>query len=79
MFLAVIVPPARKNRTVLALILICFVVSWAADHIAFADRLPSGTLIIILTILLAGGAAVFFPVSDEILDQETAGSEVPDD
>ena len=79
MFLAVIIPPARKNRTVLALVLLSFAVSWAADHVAFFDRLPSGTLIILLTILLAGGAAVLFPVSEEMLNQETAGSEVQDE
>ncbi len=76
MFLAVIVPPARKNRTVLVLILVCFAASWAADQVAFFDRLPSGTLIILLTLVLAGGAALLFPVSDDTLNQETAGSEV---
>ena len=79
MFLAVIIPPARKNRTVLALVLLSFAVSWAADHVAVFDRLPSGTMIILLTILLAGGAALLFPVSDEMLNQETAGSEVSDE
>lgn len=79
MFLAVIIPPARKNRIVLILVILSFAVSWGADQISMLDRLPSGTLIIILTLVLAGGASLLFPVSEEELEQDAAGAEVPNE
>lgn len=62
MFLAVIIPPAKKNRVIAALILISFVLSLLCGYLPFISGLTAGTRTIILTILIAGGAALMFPV-----------------
>ncbi len=64
MFLAVIVPPARKSKVLTGLILICFAASWAAANIPFVSSLSDGTRTIILTIVLASAAAILFPQGD---------------
>ena len=61
MFLAVIIPPARKDRIILGLVAVSFAASYAASVLPWIGSLSSGTRIIILTIVLAAGAAVLFP------------------
>lgn len=68
MFLAIIIPPARKDKVVGALVLLSFVCSFALGKTAGAfrlDWLTGGTRVIVLTLLLAGGAAWLFPVREE--------------
>ena len=59
MFLAIIVPPARKNRVVAGLVLIGFAASFAASR--WLPMLSDGTRTIILTVVLAALAAAVFP------------------
>lgn len=63
MFLAVIVPPACKQRVLGVLI----AVSMAASYIMsmFCGGISTGSRIMILTIVIAGAAAVLFPVKEE--------------
>jgi len=63
MFLAVIIPPSRKNKILTALILICFTASWAAANLPYVSSLSDGTRTIILTVVLASAAAILFPQS----------------
>lgn len=65
MFLAVIIPPARKNRVVAAFVLISFAAGFAATRLPLLSRLSGGTRTILLTVLLSAIAAALFPVSDE--------------
>lgn len=65
MFLAVIVPPARQNKVILALIPICFALSFAAGVLPFVKELSAGTRTILLTVVIASGAALLFPVKEE--------------
>ncbi len=65
MFLAIIIPPCRKSRLLTGLITLSMAASFAVSRIAFFDRLSSGTKIILLTVLLSGGAAVLFPIGKE--------------
>jgi len=65
MFLAIIVPPARKNRVVLALVALSFAASLCAEYLPLISGWSVGTRVIVLTLLLAGGAAVLFPIPDE--------------
>jgi predicted branched-subunit amino acid permease len=68
MFLAIIIPPARKDKVVGALVLLSFLCSFALGKAAGAFRLEwltGGTQVILLTLLLAGGAAAVFPVKEE--------------
>jgi len=61
MFLAVIIPPARKDRIILGLVAVSFGASYAASRLPWISSLSSGTRIIILTVILAAVAAVLFP------------------
>ena len=65
MFLAVIIPPARKNRVVLALVVLSFAASFLAGRWALLAGISSGVRTIVLTVAIALGAAVLFPVKEE--------------
>ena len=65
MFLAVIIPPSRKNRIVAIFVLVSFLASFAAANLPYLSRLSGGTRTIILTVLISAAAAALFPVKDE--------------
>ncbi len=65
MFLAVIVPAGRKSRVLAALVLVCFAASWAAAVLPLLSALSAGSRTILLTLVIAGGAALLFPVKEE--------------
>ena len=65
MFLAIIIPPARKNRVILALVAISFAASFAASRLAVFAGISSGVKTIVLTVVIALAAAVLFPVKEE--------------
>lgn len=65
MFLAIIIPPARKNRIVAALVVISFVLSFAWEYLPGISALSGGTRTIILTVAISAAAAVLFPVKQE--------------
>lgn len=65
MFLAVIIPPARKNRVIALFVLISFAASFAATYLPLISQLSSGTRTIILTVLISAIAAILFPVNEE--------------
>lgn len=64
MFLAIIVPPARKSRVVLALVLLSFAASFLAARWSALAGVSSGIKTIVLTVVLSLGAALLFPVED---------------
>lgn len=61
MFLAVIIPPARKSKIIAVLIAVCFALSYAAANLPFVRDIPEGTRTIILTIAISAAAALLFP------------------
>lgn len=63
MFLAIIVPPARKNRVVLGLVLISFAASFLMSR--WSLPVSSGVKTIVLTVVISLAAAVLFPVDTE--------------
>lgn len=65
MFLAVIVPPAKKNRVILVLVLTSFLFSLLAEILPLLSALSSGERTILLTLTISAGAAVLFPVKYE--------------
>lgn len=65
MFLAVIIPPARKNRVVAVFVLISFLASFAAANLPYISSLSGGTRTIILTVVISAIAAALFPVKEE--------------
>ena len=64
MFLAVIVPPAKKDKIVALFVLLGFGLSFAASRLPWISSLSSGTRTILLTVLLAAVAAALFPVRE---------------
>ncbi len=65
MFLAVIIPPARKNKIIASIILISFAASYAAACLPVISTLSNGTRTIILTVTISAAAAILFPIHQE--------------
>ena len=61
MFLACIMPEARKHRIVAVLIIISFVLSYLASRLEVFASISAGTKTIILTVVIAAVAAILFP------------------
>ncbi|MBR4083981.1 MAG: AzlC family ABC transporter permease [Lachnospiraceae bacterium] len=61
MFLAVIIPPAKKDKIIAGLIIVCFGASYTATLIPWLKDRTDGTRTIILTIVIASLAAILFP------------------
>ena len=72
MFIAIIVPPARENRTLLILIIISFSVSGLCTLIPVMAKLSESLRIIILTLVISTAAALIRPVPDEKAPEEAA-------
>lgn len=65
MFLAIVVPPSKKSRTIAGVVLVSMAASWIFAKAPVLSQVSSGFQIILLTILVAGAAAVLFPVREE--------------
>lgn len=65
MFLAVIIPPAKKDKVITGLIIICFIAGYAATQIPVLKDMTDGTRTIILTVVIASIAAILFPREGE--------------
>ena len=65
MFIAIIIPPARKNRVVAALVIVSFAASFAFTVMPLFNVLSAGTKTLILTVAISGAAALLFPLKDE--------------
>ena len=63
MFLAIIIPPARKNKIVAGLVIVSFAFSFAANRML--PSLSEGMRTVILTVGLSAVAAALFPRKDE--------------
>ena len=61
MFLAIIIPPARKNRVIGMFVAISFAASFAASVLPVVSELSGGTRTILLTVILAAVAAAKYP------------------
>ena len=65
MFLAIIIPPARKNHTILIVVLLAMTVSFVFSVLPVLKKVTSGFVIIITTVSIAGLAAWLKPIEDE--------------
>lgn len=65
MFLAIIIPPARQNRTVLLVVLSAMGLSFLFSVLPVLKRVTSGFVIIITTVTIAGIAAWLKPIEEE--------------
>lgn len=65
MFLAVIIPPIRKEKIIGVIIVICFALSYAFTRVHYFDGISSGTKTIIMTVVISSIAAILFPRNEE--------------
>ena len=65
MFLAVVIPAGRKNKTILVLIILSFTASTIASCIPALSNISEGTKIIILTVVISALASIIKPVPNE--------------
>ncbi|MGI5856880.1 MAG: AzlC family ABC transporter permease [Candidatus Merdivicinus sp.] len=70
MFIAIIIPPARQSRAILATVVFATGISCLFAFTPVLNRLSSGWVIILCAILAAGFAAYRFPVDVEPLEEE---------
>lgn len=65
MFIAIIIPPARKNKVLAGLIIISMAASFFFSRQPLLSQISPGIRTIILTVVIAGIAAVLFPVKED--------------
>ncbi|MBR0085423.1 MAG: AzlC family ABC transporter permease [Lachnospiraceae bacterium] len=70
MFIAIIIPPARKEKPVLIGVTVAFIASYVFSRLPYVRELSSGTRTIILTVIIAGILAFLAPVKEEVLEDE---------
>lgn len=72
MFLAVIIPPARKDKIIAGIIIFCFAASFCAEYIPIFSQVSAGLRTIILTVVISAAAAIIFPKK---IESETGEAE----
>lgn len=65
MFIAIVVPPAKKERPVLAAVVLALVCSSLLDWVPLFRNISAGIAIVICTVLSAGVCAALFPIHEE--------------
>ena len=65
MFLAIIIPPARRDKTVAALVIISMAASFIFAKAPVLSMIPEGVRIIVLTVAISLLAAIFCPREEE--------------
>ena len=70
MFIAIIIPPARDDKSVLVTVLLAIVASLAFTYVPLLNKVSGGWSIIIITIAVSALAATMFPISTK--DKEDA-------
>ena len=72
MFIAVFIPPAKKDRVIMGCVAASFAAALAFDLIPALAKISAGTRTIILTVVIAAAAAALFPVKEA---EEEAGND----
>lgn len=65
MFIAIIIPPARKARPILFTVLLAAALSCGFRYTPFLNELSAGWVIIIVAVIAAAFCALRYPVDDE--------------
>lgn len=66
MFIAIIIPPARKNRVIAALVAASMILSWLFATVEIFHFLSEGARVILLTVAISAFAAWKFPIREEV-------------
>ena len=61
MFIAVIIPPARRDKAVLGAVAVSFALSYASVRLPVISGLSQGNRTILLTVIIASVFAALFP------------------
>ena len=78
MFVAIIIPAAKTSKVVGGVILASFLTSFAASRIPALDGLSDSMKISLLTVGIAGAAALLFPLKDDAGKGEESAEEPGD-
>lgn len=70
MFIAIIVPPTKKDKVLLGIVVISMLSSFVFAVTPMLKEISSGFRVIILTLIIAGAAAYFFPIKEEACQDE---------
>lgn len=65
MFIAIIIPPSKKDTAVLLAVISGFLLSWLFDTLPWVSDISSGLRIVILTLAISALAAIIKPVEDK--------------
>ena len=65
MFVAIVIPPAKKERNVAICVVIALVCSCLLAWVPALKNITAGVAIVIATVIAAGAAAILFPVEEE--------------
>lgn len=77
MFIAVIVPPAKKDKTITVVIAVSMLSSLMFSILPGLREISSGIVVIILTVVISLAAAILFPVcGDKKEKKEVVGCEI---
>ena len=77
MFIAVIVPPAKKEKTIAVVIAVSMLSSLMFSILPGLREISSGIVVIILTVVISLAAAILFPVcGDKKEKKEVVGCEI---
>lgn len=65
MFIAIIIPPAKKNFVIAIAIIVSFICSYICGIIPYIKDLSTGTRTIILTVIISSIIAIIKPIEDD--------------
>ncbi len=66
MFIAIVIPPARRDKVILGLVSISMILSALFSYIPMlSHNIPSGVRVITLTVLISAVASILFPIKED--------------
>ena len=65
MFIAIIIPPARENKSIMITIIMAIAASLSFNYLPLLKNISGGWSIILITLLVSGIAAWLFPIGPE--------------
>lgn len=65
MFIAIVIPPSRKNRIIAGVVVVSMLASLVFALTPVLNTVSSGFRIIILTLIISSVAAILFPIKDK--------------
>ena len=75
MFLAIIVPPAKKNLTIMIAVIVSFAASYLCTILPYVKELSGGNRTILLTVIISTVVALVKPIKDDAADKKVEDKE----